>query len=116
GLAVCFGAVHRQVCVPQQRIRRFVSRAAQGDTDTDRGHDLATIELDWSAQCIGDTFGYSSHLAQVANIFDQDGELVAAKSRGSIARAQATPQPPGDGQQPLVTLWMSQAVIDHLET
>ena len=114
-LTVRLGAIHRQVGVAQEGVSRFVSRAAQGNADAGTRHDLAAVELDRLAERFGNALGHRGQLVHVADIFDQDRELVATKSRGRITQAQAAPQPLGDGQQQLVTVGMSKTVVDHLE-
>jgi hypothetical protein len=114
--ALAFGlrAVHRDVGVAHHVGR---SGVGVGERDPDRrGHDqLAPVEVERILQRLLDALGDHGRLAGVADVVEQDRELVAAEPGDGVAGAQGRLQPARDRDQQPVADVVPERVVDELE-
>jgi hypothetical protein len=113
-LAVGLRAVHGDVGVAHHLVRR---RVRGGDRDPDRRVDeqLAPLQLERDLQRRQDALGDHRRLAGVADVVEQERELVAAQARDRVVGTQCRKQPLGDGLEQLVADVVAQRVVDDLE-
>ncbi len=134
--------VHGEIRITHQLFTGTQQRRADGDADARGGKDLLSLEAERRRQRLLDTFGDPHRITGIADIFQQNGELVATESRqgavdgvagvvgvvGVVNRAGCagwsrdgvvTPQglghPAGDFEQILIAGRMAEAVVDRLE-
>ena len=86
-LAVGLGAVHGDVGVAHHLLRLGLGGR---ERDPDRGADeqLAPVEQERRLQAVQDALGDDRRLARVADVVEQERELVAAESRDRVVRSQ----------------------------
>ena len=113
GLALGLRGVHRNVGVTQQFGSR-VARLAACDADAGADVDLLAEKPERNPQRGPDALGDAGGSRDVG-VFEQDGELVAAKPRGRVLGADRRPQPMRGLDQDVVAGGVTEAVVDRLE-
>jgi hypothetical protein len=115
GLAARLRVIHRRVGIAHDVVGILVLGVSARNADAGRGHDFAAADRERRAErglnakrdCVG--------LVDVAELVQQDRELVAAEPRDRIAGTQARLEAPRHGDQQLVADQVTKAVVDDLE-
>jgi hypothetical protein len=125
GLALGLGAVHGRIGIAEQVLGPVVTDGPQGDADAGAGEDLVAADQERLRQFAFDALGHGDGVIGFLDVFEQNGELVAAEpGDGGVAGvpgdgipgAQTAFQPMGDGDQQLIAGGVAETVVDHLET
>ena len=88
----CFGAHHRGVGVAQQPFRGRVLGCAYGNADTGSGEELAPANSQRRPQRGENAFGTCRSRRRIADIFQQDAELIGTQTCDRIAGCNAAGQ------------------------
>ena len=97
-------AFARYIATSASRITSAGAASGLGERDADRGgdHQLAPVEVERLLERLLDALGDHGRLARVADVVEQDRELVAAEPGDGVAGPQRGLQPPRDrDQQPV---------------
>ena len=110
-------ALARYIATSASRITSVGRGVGVGERDADRGrHDqLAAVEVERVLQRLLDALGDHGRLARVADVVEQDRELVAAEPGDGVAGPQGRLQPARDGDQQPVADVVAERVVDELE-
>ena len=113
-LAVGLRAVHRDVGVAHHVGRRGSCSASAMPIEAATTNSRPSR---WNGvrQRLLDALGDHGRLAGVADVVEQERELVAAEPRDGVAGAQDGLQPPRDGDQQRVADVVAERVVDELE-
>ena len=114
-LSCRLGFIHCGVALAQQQLSRL-RIVTEGDADADRDAERPAGELGGLAQYRHDSLGHRGCQCGVVDIVHQDRELVAAETRNGVAGADDGLQAFAGRDQQVVTVLVSQAVVDRLET
>ena len=109
------GAIHRKVGVTHQQIGCNVVGTCQGRPDTCTGLHKMAKDIERARHLSLNAPGHRLKSADVLNIVDQDGKLVAAQPRGRVVRTKRRAQPIRGRNQHHVSCCVSQNVVDLLE-
>ncbi len=101
-LAERLGAVHGGVGVAQDVFGALVAGRGGRDAHADGGEDLAAREHEGRGQLFLDALGDLDGLLLFDDIFDEDGELVAAEARDGVAGPEVELEAVGDADEELV--------------
>ena len=80
-----------------------------------RDENLFPAETERRVQRLMQTLGQPGGLFRGLDIFQQDGELVSAKTGDGVAVAQGALEPPGGGKDQIVAMNMPETLVDDLE-
>src|SRR3954463_15982055 len=111
-LAGALGAVHGHVGVAQEVLRVVL---AVRDPHARADEHLAPEHGERLAERGDHPFGDVRRAVRVADVAEQDGELIAADARGRVAPAQTVAQPARDVDEELIAGDVTEAVVDDLE-
>ena len=109
------GAVHRDIGVFQQFIRRHRIGGEEGDPHAGAAGDVITAHLVGHGQRIDQLRGNPDHLFRPLRIHQHDGEFIAAQARHRIGFTHAILQPARHFDQQIVADGMAQGVVDRFE-
>ena len=104
--------VHRRVGVADQGLGPLARFARQRDADTDGHEVLDPTEHERPREQRSDALGDLDRLPFLAQVLDQDGELVAAETGHGVAGAERLLEPRGNSGEQLVAGGVAQAVVD----
>ena len=90
--------------------------AALRDPDTRGREYLPTFDLEGPAELLNETVGHELSFLWGRQVLQENRELIAAQPSRGVAGPQSAPQTPRDRLQQLVTVVMTKAVIDDLES
>ena len=113
-LAVGLRAVHRDVGVAHHLLRRGL-RGRERDPDRGADEQLAPVDHERRLQAVQDALGDDRGLARVADVVEQERELVAGEPGDGVVRPQRGLQPSRHRLQQLVAARVAEAVVDDLE-
>ena len=110
-------AFARYIATSASRITSARRGVGVGERDADRGgdHQLAAVEVERVLQRLLDALGDHGRLAGVADVVEQDRELVAAEPGDGVAGPQGGLQPARDRDQQPVADVVAERVVDELE-
>jgi len=91
------------------------SLTAQGDAGAGLDEQLATLELERLLQADQEPVRNVHRVRDVVDVLQQNGELVAAKTRRGVRWAHTSDDALGQGNQELVTDGVAETVVDRLE-
>ena len=107
-------AVHGDVGVAHDVLRRAIGRD-EGDADARRDVDLTAVDLERRRQRLVQPLGHDRGAVHVADVVEQQRELVAADARDGVARPQRRLQALRDRHQQAVADKVAERVVDELE-
>jgi hypothetical protein len=111
-LAAALRPVHRQVRVAEQGLGVV---AARRDPDARAHVELAFAKLERLLKRIQEPLRGAGGVARLAELLQQDRELVSAEAGDGVGRAQAFAEPLGDEDQKPIAGPVAEAVVDGLE-
>jgi hypothetical protein len=111
-LALPLRLVHRQVGVAEQIIGLL-----QSDRDPDAAADehLTALDLDHPLQSVEGEARHPRELDRLADVLDEDRELVPAEPRDRVCRSHHRGEPLPDDDQQLIAGCVPEAVVHRLE-
>ena len=113
--ALLFGAIHGEICIANQQLRRIVFLSRHCCAQTRHRVDPMAKYVEGPIQLGEHALGNRLHVGRGGNVLHQDSELVAAKSGRRILGSQNGPQPLRHSQQQHVPGRVPQRVVDLLE-
>ncbi len=113
--SAALGLIHGGVGVAHEIGRQTVGIAGKHDPEARLGEMLARAERERQLEGPNHAFCDVRSRGLVGNLLEQHDELIAAKARDRVTRAQGALQPRRDPHQQLVAGAMAEAVVDELE-
>jgi hypothetical protein len=110
-----FRMVHGSIGVAQHVGRRVVAQiVAEYNPNASAAEHFMTVQMKRFFERMQDTFCNVHSSMRLAQIFEQHGKLIAAKTRQSVARSHALLKTTGDGNQQLIANEMPQLSLISL--
>ena len=115
-VATCaFGSVEGLVCVFEQVVNFRAVRGVHGDANAGRHKRALAPEFKGLTECVQDFLQQGLQSARVADVGEDDGELVAAHACHRVGFPQAVLDAPRGFDQQRIATAVAQCVVDFLE-
>jgi hypothetical protein len=113
--ALGLGAIHGPIRLAQQF--GHVAAVARIESNAKTGGDQNLLAVDRSRRRdrVEHLARHQSRMLRLRQVFDQDGEFVAAEARDRVGLAQPPPQALGHDDQEAIARRVPEAIIDRLE-